>query len=147
MDITNLAITFNRGYRKEYFKIPDNVYAGYSAWNPKQAQGLFPIVKFHKKDPTALIMLKSDENLWLYEKNNKFVFQKIHCIKYGFDLQQPLMLWVSYPKEGYFILYKTVGFGITQKYFLVYKESKNDIFMGWTKDISRATLFSYGPDQ
>jgi hypothetical protein len=150
MDISKLSITFNRGYHKEYFRVPDSLFLNYSAWNPEQANGLFPPVKFHKKDPTALIMLKdtSDGEFWLYMKDNKLVFQKIRCIKYGFGAQeQPLMFWVEYPKEWHFILYATTGFGVTEKYFLIYFESGNDIYMKFTHDISKATLFSFGPDQ
>lgn len=149
MDISKLAIKFNKGFKKEYFKIPDNVYTSYGAWNPKQADGEFPPVKFHKKDPTVLIMLKDtrDGEFWLYMKDDKLVFQKIRCIEYGFAKEQPFMFWVEYPKEWYFILYATTGFGITEKYFLIYYEIDGDIYMKFTHDISKATLFSFGPDQ
>ena len=144
MDIHDLAIEFNRGYKKEYFKIPQNVSAGYSAWDRNQERGAYPPVKFHKKDPITLIRLR-DTDLWLYERDNKFMFQPVQWIKYGFATEQPLALWIEYPKERHFILYKTEGFGITKKFFLVYAEHDGDVYLKWTRDISRATLFRHGP--
>jgi hypothetical protein len=81
--------------------------------------------------------------LWLYEDNNKFVFKKLEYLKNGFSYRQPLLLYTEYLKEPTFILYKNIGFGITKKLFLIYQEKNNFIYLGWTDDIKKATVFSY----
>jgi len=155
MDISKLGVVFYRDFEKEYFEAPKNAYLNYEPWDIKQKVGTFPKVHFNRKDPTCMMVYKNGpeklnptegKELWLYEKNNKFVFQELECIKNGFDTKPPLIFWVEYLKEPTFILYKTVGFGITQKFFLVYKETNGYIYMGWTQDIKQATPFSYSTD-
>ena len=146
MDISKLAIVFYRDFEREYFDVSKNSYLDYSPWDLKQRYGVFPEVNFSKKDPTCMIVQKNSpegKELWLYEKNNKFVFQELECIKDGFDTKPPLILWTEYLKEPTFLLYKTEKFGITTKDFLVYKEFNGYIYMGWTQDIKQATPFSY----
>ncbi len=146
MDIQKLAITFYRDFEREYFDVPKNSYLNYSPWDLKQKYGVFPSVNFSKKDPTAMIVHKNSKEgreLWLYEKDGNFKFQELECKKNGFDHNPPLLLYTEYIKEPTFMLYKSVGFGVTTKYFLVYAEKDNHIYLGWTKDIKKATVFSY----
>jgi hypothetical protein len=146
MDNKKLAIIFYRDFEREYFDVSENAYLDYSPWNRYQKYGAFPKVNFSKKDPICMISHKNSEHgkeLWLYEKKNKFVFQELECIKNGFDHRPPLQLWTEYLKEPSFILYKIVGFGITKKYYLIYLEKKDYIYLGWTQDVKSATIFLY----
>ena len=141
MNADKLKIEFVRDYEKEYFIAPKTNYLNYYPWDTQYEEGVYPRVMFSKKEPMCIIKQKN-KDLWLYNNINKFYFGKLKCIKNGFDILPPQLFWIEYIKDNTFILYKTVKFGITDKYYLVYRETGDKIYMNWTTNIRDATIFS-----
>ena len=141
MNIDDLAIEFYKDFEKEYINTSKVAYLDYHPWIKHEYKHKFlPKVEFRRKDPVCIIKLKHT-NLWLYENDNKFIFKELQCG--NFDHIHPLIFWIEHLKERTFLLYKTVHFGITDKYYLKYIEKNGFIYMKWESNISNATVFSH----
>lgn len=150
--IDDLKIEFMTSFKKEYNEIMLNrVYQYQPLLN---TDGVYRRAEFPRKPPLAYIKIKNKE-LWLHQdakNSNKFFFDMIRCDY--FTNRQPFVIWIQYPREGEFIVYRLLGYGLdnvinrvhdklTNMEYLNYKQENDTINIKWVDDVNLATKFYY----
>lgn len=151
MDVDNLSIEFVKSLEREDDSLPRTVYLNYAPFGPNNPNDQsypnrpeYVKAEFRKRDTVAYIKHKT-KNLWLYERGGRPIFMPLHCKKYGFYYELPVLCWIEYLREPTFIVYKPVGYGLDRSKYLVYNEEGGKIKLKWVDDLLRATIFNFNP--
>ena len=150
--IDDLKIEFMTSFKKEYNEIMLN--RMYQFQPLQNTDDVYLKAEFQRKPPLAYIKMKNNE-LWFHQdpkRANLFFFDKIRCG--DFAPRQPFVIWFEYTREGEFIVYRLLGYGLdnvikrvhdklTNIEYLNYNQENDKINIKWVNDVNLATKFYY----
>jgi len=150
--IDDLKIEFMTSFKKEYNEIMLN--RTYQFQPLQNTDGVYQKAEFQRKPPFTYLKIKNKE-LWLHQdhkNSNLFFFDKIRCD--DFTYKQPFVVWLQYTREGEFIVYRLLGYGLdsvikrvhdklTNIEYLNYNQNNDKINIKWVDDVNLATKFYY----
>ena len=150
--IEDLKIEFMTSFKKEYNEIMLNRMYQYQPL--QNTDGIYQKAEFQRKPPFSYLKIKNKE-LWLHpdpKNSNLFFFDKIRYAY--FTYRQPFVVWLQYTREGEFIIYRLLGYGLdsvikrvhdklTNIEYLNYNQDNDKINIKWVNDVNLATKFYY----